>query len=505
MDLKFRLSLFARRLPWFGLMLALGGAAGLALAVMLPPAYVARATLIVESEQIPADLAESTVRTGAGEALQIIRHRIMTRARLIDMAADLDIYATRPADDAIVRDLRDRIEIRTTGGRSGAQATVVTVGFRARTAPLAARVATALVTAILRENVAIRTGVAGQTLAFFEAEVERLDRDLTRRGAEILAFQERNLDALPDSLDFRRSQQAAAQERLTQLDRDGAALRDRRDRLVTLARQTGKLAATESAEMRQLRGLEEELASALAVLSPQNPRVRLMRSRIAALETGMARKEMPIEPPVPMAEHGLRIADIDGQLGFIAERKRQVRARMAALQHSIAATPANAIALAGLQRDFDAVRQQYEQAVRARARAVTGDTLEAMSKGQRITVVEPAIAPQRPESPNRPAIVAAGLGGGLLMGIGLLWLLETLNTAVRRPEDLVARLCLTPFGTLPYLRTDRQVRRRRATRVGAALLLLAGLSGGAWWALTQAAPPEPWPDRAAERMTRPPI
>ncbi len=87
---------------------------------------------------------------------------------------------------------------------------------------MAAAVTNEVVTLILRENVAMRTTVAGQTLEYFVQEVARLDRELAEQGAAILAFKEANKDALPDSLDFRRSQQAAAQERLLLIERDEA-------------------------------------------------------------------------------------------------------------------------------------------------------------------------------------------------------------------------------------------------------------------------------------------
>ena len=73
MDLRFYLSLFLRRLHWFLLIAVLVSGVGLVLARVLPTVYVASAKLVVESEQIPSDLAASTVEVQAGEQLQIIR------------------------------------------------------------------------------------------------------------------------------------------------------------------------------------------------------------------------------------------------------------------------------------------------------------------------------------------------------------------------------------------------------------------------------------------------
>ena len=139
MDFKFYFSLFLRRLPWFAVLVAIGSALGLTLASVLPPVYMAQARLLVEAEQIPGNLAASTVQTQATEQLQIIQQRILTRAALLELANRLQVYAPaagQPARvmtaDDIVADMRARTRIVTTGGTSArgpAQATIVTVSF----------------------------------------------------------------------------------------------------------------------------------------------------------------------------------------------------------------------------------------------------------------------------------------------------------------------------------------------------------------------------------------
>lgn len=507
MDLKFYLSLFLRRLPYFLILVALGAALGLTLATVLPPVYLAEARLVVESEQIPDDLAASTVRTQAREQLQIIQQRILTREKLLEMANRLAIYAqpggasagqvpARPlAADEIVADLRDRIRIDTSGG-GVAEATLVSVSFEAPTAALSAAVTNEVVTAILAENVAMRTTVSGQTLDFFVQEVARLDQELAVRGAAILAFKETNKEALPDSLEFRRNQQAAAQERLLQTGRDAAVLKDRRARLVQIYESTGRVeaapAADQTPEARQLQELRNQLSTALAVLSPENPRVKLLQVQVAALEKVVAGQMAAVpgadSTALPPSAYDLQLADIDGQLTFLAAQDSRITAEIEALRVTIEATPGNAIALDTLERDYANTRAQYDQAVENKARAETGDIIESLSKGQRISIIEQAVAPREPQSPNRPLIAVAGVGGGLAAGFGLVVLLELLNTAVRRPQDLTAKLGITVFATLPHMRSRAQVRRRRAIILLAFAVVIVAIPAGLWFVHTRVVP-----------------
>jgi uncharacterized protein involved in exopolysaccharide biosynthesis len=479
-------------------------ALGITVARLLPTVYLAEARLVVESEQIPDELAASTVRTEAVEQLQIIQQRILTRDTLIEMANRLQIYAPAPGEivqvmsaDDIVEDLRKRIAIVTTGGaqaRGPVQATLVAVSFEAPSAALAASVANEVVTLILKEDVAMRTNVARQTLDFFEQEVARLDQELTQRGAVILAFKEKNQEALPDSLEFRRNQQAVEQERLLQITRDESELRDRRDRLVLLHGATGRTDfnnVAETPEQRDLQALQDELSRDLSVLSPQNPKIKLLEAQIAGLEKIVAEQAVGTavaEDGRELSAYDIQLADLDGQLAFMTEQKNQIATTMAALQSSIEATPGNAIALETMERDYANVRAQYDLAVQNKGRAETGEIIEALSKGQRITVIEQAIAPREPASPNRPLIAAGGVGGGMALGLGLVALIEFLKAGIRRPADLTAGLGITPFATLPYLRTRWEIRRRRALIGFAFALALIGIPAGLWAVHTYVTP-----------------
>ncbi len=495
MDLRYYLSLFLRRLHWFVLFLALGSAVGITLSQVLPPVYVAQARLLVEAEQIPDNLAASTVRTQTTEQLQIIQQRILTRANLMELANRLQIYAPLPGQsprrldpDEIVADLRARIDIAVRGGqarRGPQQATIVSISFPAATPQLSANVVNEIVTQMLAENVRLRTAVAGQTLDFFEQEVERLDRELAIRRERILAFRNENREALPDSLDFRRRQQLADQERLAQLERTVAGLADRRERLVTLFETTGQVgpisAGPLSPEERRLQGLREDLARARVTLSPQNPRVQMIEAQIQALEATIAEQggaEPGVDPQ--QAAFQLQLADIDGQITFARDEITRVQGRLEDLSRTIEATPANTIALEALERDHTNVQNQYNQAVAARARAATGETIEALSRGQRISVIEQATPPRAPDRPNRTMVAAAGVGAGLALGLGFILLLELLNRAVRRPQDLTARLNIVAFATVPYMRTRGEARRRSALIGLALLLVIAGLPAAIW-------------------------
>ena len=132
----------------------------------------------------------------------------------------------------------------------------------------------------------------------------------------------------------------------------------------------------------------------------------------------------------------------------------------------------NGVTLGKLQRDFDNIQGQYNQAVSRLSVAATGERIELLAKGQRISVIEQATPPQRPTKPNRSLIAGAGVGLGFAVGMALIVLMELLNRSIRRPVELTNRLGITPFAVLPYVRTQRELTLRRFFVLGIVAVLV---------------------------------
>ncbi len=484
-DLRFFALRFLHRLHYFLLVLMAVSAIGVTVAYVLPPAYRAEARLLVEAPQIPDELAPTTVRNAAPEILQIIKERLTTRDRFLEMAERLEVYDAKPpmTPDETVKDMRARTTMLLPG--SSDQASIIIVSFEAPTGEMSARVTNDLVDQILKESVALRTESAGETLDFFTAEVARLNTDLARQGARILEFKLANKDALPDSLDYRRTRQTALEERILQMDRDISALNDRRARLVALYERTGQIEPVTDArtpEQRQLQQLQEDLQAALAIYSPQNPKVKTLQAQITALQkTVNDQLNGTTSEAEDLSPYELQLADIDGQTEFIREQRDRAEAERASLQASIDATPGNAISLDVLQRDYDNIQLQYNTAVARLSQAATGDRIESLSKGQKISVIEQAVIPTRPASPPRKMISAASVAVGVGLGFGLVLLMEVLNRSIRRPADLVSGLGITPFATIPYIQSRHEIWRRRGVILAAFLIVGVGVPLGLYF------------------------
>ena len=448
-------------------------------AVALPPAYVSQMQLIVESSQIPGELAAPTSSTPAQEQLQIVEQRLLTRTNLLDIANRLQVLDDQAGmnPDEIVGAMRSRSIISSSSGRD--EASLMLLSFEAGSGEKAAAVLNEYLTLIQQEDIKSRTGRAAQTLEFFEQEVTRLNGELAEKSASILAFKTANSEALPDSLDYRLGQQSQLQDRVGQLDRDIFNLSSQRLRMVEVFQATGQVASSRvealTPEQQQLETLRSELSDALAIYSAENPRVKLLKARISQVEQIVSAQ--PVAQPAEAPQTGnsmldFQLTEIDTRIVSLQEEKTTAASALAKLEATIKLTPANAIRLDELTLNYQNIQLQYNSAVDRLAKASAGERIEFMSRGQKISVIEPPAIPNEPTKPNRLLIAGGGTAFGLFAGLGLVILLEVLNRSIRRPQDLVRALGVSPIATIPYVQTRGEVFARRGRKLILTLLIL---------------------------------
>jgi polysaccharide biosynthesis transport protein len=207
--------------------------------------------------------------------------------------------------------------------------------------------------------------------------------------------------------------------------------------------------------------------------------VRVVQARIEELEEAV-RSEQESGGNDVLTEFERRIEEIEEEIARQAEIRAESEAEISALQQTIDETTVTSVRLQELERELSYVRSQHDQVARQLARAEMGERIELLARGQRITILEQAIPPRSPDSPNRPQIAMAGVGGGIAAGLGLIALLEFLNRSIRRPVEITKRLGITPIATMPLLRTRRQIMLRRGIILGVLAVVLLGVPLALW-------------------------
>ncbi|MBM7068987.1 Wzz/FepE/Etk N-terminal domain-containing protein [Actibacterium sp. 188UL27-1] len=495
-ELRYYLSVFFKRFPLFVFVTLFVAVPAVMFSFLLPPTYSAQALLLYERSQ----LNEDTGRRGGGsfrpaEELQKVRQQLLTRQILIDIARDHNVFEgirTMPPDQ-IVSSMRANTTINNNTGRDSA--TFMRVRFEGRSGTIASAVANDYVTRIQDLSARAQRDRSGGTTAFFEQEVNRLSNELALKSAEIVEFKNENPENLPERLNFQLNEQSRLQERVTRLERDIDSLRDRRNRIVLIYENSGSVETTErrSPDEARLANLEAELDELLIVLSPQNPRVSVLQARVdrqrekvaAQLSATSIDGETDTDANAPLdRDAALFQAELDEIDARIADNEAELTAtqkRLIELDDSITRTPTVAITLDGLEREKDAIQRQYDIAEGNLARAALEERKITGALSARFVVVENAVAPNQPFSPNRPFIAGAGIGGGLMLGFALIVLLELMNKSIRRPMELTNGLGVAPMATIPYIMTANDRLKRRVWTLAVVLTICVSVPAAMYY------------------------
>ena len=116
LDLGDYLSAFKRRR---GMILLIAGAVfllGLITALIWPPTYQSASTILIEEQEIPAELIQSTVTSYAAQRIQVISQRVMTRSNLLEIVDKYNLYESerkRQTTEEVLFDMREDIGIDT--------------------------------------------------------------------------------------------------------------------------------------------------------------------------------------------------------------------------------------------------------------------------------------------------------------------------------------------------------------------------------------------------------
>lgn len=482
-DVKFYLRLLIRRSPVMIILLLMASAVGATMAMRLPATYKTSAKLLVEDAKIPDNVVNSTIQTTQVEQLEIIQQRLLTRANLIDIANEHRVFpdAGDMTPDEIVSQMRQKTRIRRISGRD--RATLMTISFEGSSPRTVANVVNQYVSIALEINSDFRDDRTAGTLEFFEQEVQALSEDLSAQNAKVLEFKRLNAAALPDNQNYRLDRKSVLEERLGSQERDLEVLKGQ----IASIMETGSLASADvevSPIQQRLNGLEAELRNLLVIYSAENPKVKILQSRIDALRAEITGVEnsADAEARKTAATNALEVslAELDARKVALEQSIEGVVAELEALAVSIERAPINAITLSALERERGHIQGLYNAAVQRRAAAQLGERVELSAKGERITVLESANVPSKPSGPNRQKVAATGIGVGLGLAAGFFFLLELVNQSVRRPSDITAQMGITPLLAIPQIESELRRRMRRLAQVGILLVVLIAVPAALW-------------------------
>ncbi len=118
--------------------------------------------------------------------------------------------------------------------------------------------------------------------------------------------------------------------------------------------------------------------------------------------------------------------------------------------------------IAALERDRDTYQKIYEDLMAALGRSQVSNQIEQRDKGSVFNIVEPAVLPLNPVSPNRVKIILLGLLAGIGGGVAFIIMLDSMDKSVRTMDTLKS-FGLPVLAVIPHIQNtaDAQKTKRK--------------------------------------------
>ena len=118
-----------------------------------------------------------------------------------------------------------------------------------------------------------------------------------------------------------------------------------------------------------------------------------------------------------------------------------------------------------LERDYNNIRASYDILLSKKLEAAVSVNMEKKQKGEKFQILDPARLPEKPVFPNMNILFLLTLVVGLNIGLGVILLLEYMDTSFRSPKDIESDLGFSVLATIPLIYDQKYKRRQRMNQV----------------------------------------
>jgi len=434
----------------------------------------------------------------------------------------------------------DVIDTRT--GRPTQATIAFSLSYQGKSPEVVQRVANVLASLYLEENLKTRERQARNTSTFLAEELNSLQGHLDDLEKKIARFKEQHLVDLPElmqlnlqtlnriSRDIQSAEQdlkmledrkiylqgqletvapqspwitatgirvPSPEERLeilkTQLITASATYSDRHPDVVRLKKEIQELRKEVSLKQdlgekhKQLAALNTDLDILRERYKPRHPDIIATQRKISTLEAdiaALAKKNNPgpavhVKPDNPAYINlATQIESVALQIEARKKEREELKKSLAEYQRRLENTPQVEKAYLLLTRDRENTWARYQETLKKLMEARVAEGMEQEQKGERFTIIDPAQYPEKPFKPNRLAIGLISLILGIGAGVGFASVTEFMDRSVKTADDLFGATGIPVLVSVPYITTEKEVRRRRVKKLVVLACVLAAIAAG---------------------------
>lgn len=434
---------------------------GVVLAFVLPKKYEAETTVFVDQNVITDLVKGIAVTPSVDSKIKKLSVSLLSRTMLTKVlsALDKDLVQNDKELAAYIEDLTKRIRI-----NYKERERVFKISLRDSNPVFARDFINTLTRKYIDENTSSKREESLEATVFLADQIETFKKRIDAADEAINKYKsEKGLILATDDI-YLRGEIASAEKKLEELSIRRSALEAKKQLLEGHAPDTGQLAAAQA-----------RLASLRARYTDLHPKVIAARAEVARLRSGQGSRPRHTVVAAPNGESPQMLqVEIDA-LREMENHQSKIIDDSKALLREI---PSVRATLADLVRKKENEALIYQQLVSRYGQSEVSKQMELQDKSITFRILDPAILPLVPVSPNRPLFIVASIVAGFCLSFAIIWLLDVIKGGVNSPNDL-KQLHIPVFAVIPHVpdcvqdhKRQRQDRLLIGLTVGYVMILL---------------------------------
>lgn len=381
---------------------------------LLPNKYEAKSTVFIEKSVISELLKGLTFTPSAEDKIKVLSYALNSRTLISKVLDELDLKkGDEAAQEKQIKNMQDSTQIKIKDKEG-----LFVISFQDKNPKVARDYVNALVRRYIDENTSSKREESYGATKFVSEQLTAFKQKLDKSEDEANAFKsgQGSVASMDPSLllkDINESQQ--------RLDE----LRIRQTQLETALASLGKVNSAQS----NMPALQKRLQELQLQYTDSYPEIQRVKEDIRALDEQL-KSGRGVSKPVDSPEY----AKLASELRALRQAEANLSGNISRNRGLLHTIPAAKAKLESLEREKNSQKTLYEAMLARQGQSEVSKQMEVQDKSTVFRVVDSAVLPFKPVSPDRVKIILMGIIAGIGGGLGLVILKDQLDSTVKDVE-----------------------------------------------------------------------
>ena len=413
---------------------------------LLPKKYEASSTVFIEKNVISELVKGITVTPSMEDTIKVLTYAITSRTLLTKVAENMDMNLTKgTTTEEIIKKLQQNTTVKVKDKN------LFIISYTDKDPKVARDYVNTLVRLYIEENTSSKRGESYDATQFLSEQIDTFRTKLEKAEQQVN--------------DYKRDQGGVIVVDEGKLFED---INLSRQKLYDLELQRNQLEArrqnarkTSDPLLGKITSLQKRLDELRVEYTEKYPEIVKIKNDI---ET--AREQMKTRTGDFRGADPQEMGKLDTEIAAIKLSENSLRRYISTNQNLLKQLPSAKAGLEKLELEKSNQKNIYDQLFARHGQSEVSKQMEVQDKSTTFRIVDPAVQPDKPASPNRLKIMLMGIIGGLAGSFGILMLLDQMNSTVR-DVDFVKELGLPLLAVVPRIHDQQQVdlHRRRTVHL----------------------------------------